>query len=123
MADSNASRFPLRFPRDEKGKPDPQLIEKFKRESPSGHVFIFEDRVVGEIVYRPASQNELDYWVDTLKEDNTAGPNRTLFDSCVVWPADSDKLEIHKRRSGLAGSVVKEILRVSGADKITGKEL
>lgn len=90
-----------------------EKIAELKRQH-GPRLFLLQDEEAGDIVFKPASTDVWDEFVDTLSPDSTSGPTRTLFDSCVVFPDGTELQAIHEQLPALADAVATQIRAKSG---------
>lgn len=91
----------------------PELISELKSKH-GPRLYLIEDEEAGPIVFKPASQEAWDEFVDAVESNNSIGPTRTLFDACVVYPGVAECQRLHAELPALADAVVVEIRAKSG---------
>jgi len=94
-------------------KVTPEQIADLKRQH-GPRLYLIEDEEAGDVVFKPASQEVWDEFVDALGPDSTASPTRTLFDACVVYPTGAELQSIHDELPALADAVATQIRQKSG---------
>lgn len=101
----------------------PEQIAELKRKH-GPRLYLVEDEEAGDVVFKPATQETWDEFVDALGPDNTASPTRTLFDACVVFPEGPELQAIHDDLPAFADAIASQIrIRSGGRRDLAPKKL
>lgn len=102
-------------PRDvEPDEIDPAVIEQAKAEH--GEI---TQLMVGQhpILVRCPTPEELDMFLDTVKEDTASGPALVLVTSCIVHPTAREFAQIRRERPGCVVTILKQLRRIAGLEE------
>ncbi len=87
-------------------------------------LYLVEDEEIGDIIFKPAGRDDWAEFVDTVGQENSDGPTRTIVDACVVFPDTAALQQIHDEYPAFADALATQIrIKSGGRAGLTPKAL
>jgi hypothetical protein len=87
-------------------------------------LYLIEDDEIGDIVFKPATQDVWGEFIDAVGPVDTDGPTRTLVDACVVFPDTAELQRVHAEYPAFADALAAQIrIKSGGRSGLTPKAL